>query len=171
MGKRFSITENEIKSIRSLYNLSEQEYEEVEVGEDGQEKKMFCNAENTKSLDDLYGNDDIHDEMKNVILVKMNGVKGLADKIEALKTLRLIPGIQDGGERLASGIMSTLQDLKPFNYYDEPTKQCSKAMDKVIQLYKEHEHGEELVKDLEKLYGSHQVSQRAKEFSNMESTL
>lgn len=164
MGKRFSITENEIKSIRSLYNLSEQEYEEVEVGEDGHEKKMFCNAENTKSLDDLYGNDDIHDEMKNVILVKMNGVKGLADKIEALKTLRLIPGIQDGGERLASGIMSTLQDLKPFNYYDEPTKQCSKAMDKVIQLYKEHEHGEELVKDLEKLYGSHHVSQRAKEF-------
>lgn len=164
MGKRFSITENEIKSIRSLYNLSEQEYEEVEVGDDGQEKKMFCNAENTKSLDDLYGNDDIHDEMKDVILIKMNGVKGLADKIEALKTLRMIPGIQDGGERIANGIMSTLQDLKPFNYYDEPTKQCSKAMDKVIQLYKEHEHGEELVKDLEKLYGSHHVSQRAKEF-------
>jgi hypothetical protein len=60
--------------------------------------------------------------------------------------------------------MTTLQDLKAFNYFDEPTRKCCKAMDKVIELYKEHEHGEELVKDLEKVYGSHNISQRAKEF-------
>lgn len=164
MGKRFFISEEEVKSIKSLYKIVEQEYEEVEVGENGEEKKMFCNAENTKSLDELHGSDDLHDELKEFILVKKNGVKGLADKIEALKTLRMIPGIQDGGERLANGVMTTLQDFKPFNYFDEPTKQCTKAMDKVIDLYKEHEHGEELVKDLEKLYGSHHLSQRAKEF-------
>jgi len=128
MGKKFFLTEDEKMSIRSLYQLNEQEYEEVEVGDDGEEKKMFCNAENTKSLDDIYGDDELHDEMKGIVLVKKNGVKG------------------------------------PFNFYDEPSRKCSKAMDKVIELYKEHEHGEELVKDLEKVYGSHNVSQRAKEF-------
>ena len=164
MGKKLFLSESEIKAIRSLYNLTEQEYEEVEVGDDGEEKKMFCNAENTKSLDDLHGNDDIHDELKTIILVKKNGVKGLADKLEALKTLRMLPGIQDGGERLANGVMSTLQEFKPFNYFEESTQKCSKAMDKIIELYKEHEHGEELVKDIEKTMGSHHLSQRAKEF-------
>ena len=40
-----------------------------------------------------------------------------SDKLEALKSLRMFPGIQDGGERLANGIMTTLQDFKAFNYY------------------------------------------------------
>ncbi len=102
MGKKFFLTEDEKMSIRSLYQLNEQEYEEVEVGDDGEEKKMFCNAENTKSLDDIYGDDELHDEMKGIVLVKKNGVKGLADKLEALKSIRMFPGIQDGGELLAS---------------------------------------------------------------------
>jgi hypothetical protein len=164
MGKKFFLTEDEKMSIRSLYQLNEQEYEEVEVDDDGEEKKMFCNAENTKSLDDIYGDDELHDEMKGIVLVKKNGVKGLADKLEALKSIRMFPGIQDGGELLANSIMGNLKDIRPFNFYDEPSRKCSKAMDKVIELYKEHEHGEELVKDLEKVYGSHNVSQRAKEF-------
>jgi hypothetical protein len=37
-------------------------------------------------------------------------------------------------------------------------------MDKIIELYKENEHGEELVKDIEKVYALSNVSQRAKEF-------
>lgn len=163
MGK-FFLTESEKKSIRNLYKLDEQQYEEVEVGDDGKEKKIFCNAENTKKLNDIFGDDEIHDELKDVVLVKRNGVKGLADKLEALKSIRMFPAIQDGGEVLANHVMTTLKDIKPFNYFDEPSRECSKAMDKVIQLYKEHEHGEELVKDLEKVYGSHHLSQRAKEF-------
>lgn len=164
MGKRFFLTEDERKSIRVLYNIAEQEYEEVEVGDNGEEKKVFCNAENTKRLNDIFGDDEMHDDLKTIVLVKKNGVKGLADKLEALKSLRMFPGIQDGGELLANHVMSTLKEIRPFNYYDEPSRQCNKAMDKVIELYKEHEHGEELVKDLEKVYGSHHLSQRAKEF-------
>ena len=163
MAKKFFLTETDRNEIRKMY-LGEQEYEEVDTDEQGGEKKMFCNSQNTKSLDDLHGDDELHDEMKDIVLVKRNGVKGLSDKLEALKSLRMFPGIQDGGERLANGIMTTLQDFKAFNYFDEPTRKCNKAMDKVIELYKEHEHGEELVKDLEKVYGSHNISQRAKEF-------
>jgi hypothetical protein len=37
-------------------------------------------------------------------------------------------------------------------------------MDKIIELYKENEHGEELVKDIEKVYGMSHHSPRAKEF-------
>ena len=37
-------------------------------------------------------------------------------------------------------------------------------MDKIIELYKENEHGEELVKDIEKVQGMQHVSARAKEF-------
>ena len=97
MGKKFFLTEAEKDSIRNLYNLNEQEYEEVEVGDDGEEKKVFCNAENTKKLDDIFGDDEIHDDLKTIVLVKKNGVKGLADKLEALKSIRMFPGIQDGG--------------------------------------------------------------------------
>ena len=164
MGKKFFLTEDEKMSIRSLYKLNEQEYEEVEVGDDGEEKKMFCNAENTKSLDDIYGDDELHDEMKGIVLVKKNGVKGLADKLEALKSIRMFPGIQDGGELLANSIMTNLKDIRPFNFYDEPSRQCSKAMDKVIELYKENEHGEELVKDIEKVLKHNDPSPRAKEY-------
>jgi hypothetical protein len=37
-------------------------------------------------------------------------------------------------------------------------------MDKIIELYKENEHGEELVKDIESVYRMQHVSPRAKEF-------
>ena len=37
-------------------------------------------------------------------------------------------------------------------------------MDKIIELYKENEHGEELVKDIEKVYGLSYLDPRAKEF-------
>ena len=37
-------------------------------------------------------------------------------------------------------------------------------MDKVIELYKENEHGEELVKDIEKVLAHKDPSSRAKEY-------
>jgi hypothetical protein len=81
-----------------------------------------------------------------------------------LKTLRLHPKVSDGGEHLAFNIMNHLKEFKPYNYFDETKKECNKAMDKIIELYKENEHGEELVKDIEKVYGMSHVSARAKEF-------
>lgn len=154
MGKRFIISEDEKKKIRGLYLM-----EEPETKEDSK----FCHGGNVKQLDEIVGDDELEDYIEGVQLRK-KGVNGLADKIELLKTLRLHPNISDGGEHLSFSIMNDLKGYKPYNYFDETNKECNKVMDKVIELYKENEHGEELVKDLEKLYASQSLSQRAKEF-------
>jgi hypothetical protein len=60
--------------------------------------------------------------------------------------------------------MNHLKSYKPYNYFDETKKECNKAMDKIIELYKEDLHGEELVRDIEKVYALSNVSARAKEF-------
>jgi hypothetical protein len=84
--------------------------------------------------------------------------------IELLKTMRLHPKISDGGVHLASSIMDFVKAMKPYHFFDETKKECCTAMDKIIELYKENEHGEELVKDIEKVYASKNISPRAKEF-------
>ena len=86
------------------------------------------------------------------------------DKIELLKTLRLHPKVSDGGEHLANQIMNHLKAFKPYNYFDETRNECNSAMDKIIELYKENHYGEELVKDIEKVYAMQHISPRAKEF-------
>lgn len=154
MGKRFIISEDEKKKIRGLYLMEEP---------DTKEDSKFCHGGNVKQLDEIVGDDELEDYIEGVQLRK-KGVNGLADKIELLKTLRLHPNISDGGEHLSFSIMNDLKSYKPYNFFDETRKECARAMDKVIELYKESEHGEELVKDLEKLYASHHTSQRAKEF-------
>ena len=78
--------------------------------------------------------------------------------------MRLHPKISDGGEHLAYSVMNQLKAYKPYNYFDETKKECNKVMDKIIELYKENEHGEELVRDIEKAYAMSNVSARAKEF-------
>ena len=50
--------------------------------------------------------------------------------------------------------MHHLNKFRKKNYFDETNSGCLKAMDKVIELYKENEHGEELVKDIEKVFKS-----------------
>jgi hypothetical protein len=60
--------------------------------------------------------------------------------------------------------MNHIKDFKPYNYFDETKQECCKVMDKIIELYQENEHGEELVKDIEKVYAMSTVSARAKEF-------
>ena len=52
----------------------------------------------------------------------------------------------------------------PYNYFDETKKECNRVMDKIIELYKENDNGEELVKDIEKVYAMNHLSPRAKEF-------
>ena len=154
MGKRFQLTETEIESIKKLYLIEQSEEKEG---------KKFCHGGNVKTLEEIVGDDDAEDYIDGVQLRK-NGVNGMVDRLELLKTLRLHPKISDGGEHLAYDIMNHLKTFKPYNYFDETKKECNKAMDKIIELYKENEHGEELVKDIEKVYGMQHVSARAKEF-------
>lgn len=155
MGKRFELTESEIKEIKKMYLLGEQS--------EKKEERKFCNSGNVKSLDEIVGDDDMEDYIEGVTLRK-SGVNGLADKLELLKTLRLHPKISDGGVHLASEIMNHLKSFKPYNYFDETKNECNRAMDKIIELYKENEHGEELVKDIEKVYAMNHLKPRAKEF-------
>ena len=153
MGKRFQVTESDKETIKKLY-LTEQSDEK---------DKTFCHGGNIKSLEEIVGSDDIEDYIDGV-QIRQNGVNGLVDKMELLKTLRLHPRVSDGGEHLANDIMNHIKTFKPYNYFDENKKECGSAMDKIIELYKENEHGEELVKDIEKVYGMQHVSPRAKEF-------
>lgn len=154
MGKKFQLTESEIESIKKLYLIEQSEEKE---------DKKFCHGGNVKTLDEIVGDDDAEDYIDGVQLRK-NGVNGMVDRLELLKTLRLHPKISDGGEHLAYDIMNHLKTFKPYKFFDETKKECNNAMDKIIELYKENEHGEELVKDIEKVYGMQHVSPRAKEF-------
>ena len=154
MSKRFVLTEDEKESIKKLYMIEQSEEKE---------DRKFCHGGNVKTLEDIVGSDELEDYIEGVQLRK-NGVGSLTDRLELLKTLRIHPNVSDGGEHIAFNIMNHLKEFKPYNYFDETKKECNKAMDKIIELYKENEHGEELVKDIEKVYALSNVSQRAKEF-------
>lgn len=166
MAQKFTITESEMSEIRRLYNISEQmEVQGPSEGENepSEEKRLFCNSQNTKSIHDLAGGGDFEDYIEGIKLRK-GGVNGLVDMLEVLKTMRLFPQITDGGLDLASRIHGSLQEFKPYNYFEEQSKQCNRAMDKIIELYRENEHGDELVKDIEKVYALSYLDPRAKEF-------
>jgi hypothetical protein len=154
MSKRFVLSEEEKESIKKLYLIEQSE-------ENGDRK--FCHGGNVKTLEDIVGTDELEDYIEGV-QIRKNGIGGLADKLELMKTLRLHPKISDGGEHLAFNVMNHIKDFKPYNYFDETKGECCKVMDKIIELYQENEHGEELVKDIEKVYGMASVSPRAKEF-------
>jgi hypothetical protein len=128
-----------------------------------EDDRKFCHGGNVKSLEEIVGHDEPQDYIQGV-KIRPTGVNGLVDKLELLKTLRLHPKVSDGGEHLASEVMNHLKSFKPYNYFDETKKECGGAMDKIIELYKENEHGEELVKDIESVYRMQHVSPRAKEF-------
>ena len=154
MKKGFKITESEKNEIKKLYINEESEVKD---------ERKFCHSGNVKTLDEIVGDDEYDDYIEGV-KIRKNGINGLIDRLELLKTLRLHPKISDGGEHLAYEVMNNLKAYKPYNYFEESKKECNRAMDKILELYKENEHGEELVKDIEKIYGSHHVSPRAKEF-------
>jgi hypothetical protein len=155
MGKRFQLTESDKEQIKKLYLIEQSETKEGD--------RKFCHGGNVKSLEEIVGDGDAEDYIDGV-QIRPNGVNGLVDKLELLKTLRLHPKVSDGGEHLASEIMNHLKGMKPYNYFDETKNECGSAMDKIIELYKENEHGEELVKDIEKVYSMQHISPRAKEF-------
>lgn len=155
MNRRFIITEDEKKSIRGQYFFEQQTTKS--------EEKRFCHKGNTKKLEEIVGDGDAEDYIEGVQL-RGNGVNGLTDVLELLKTARLHPKITDGGEDLAFKLVNNLKTYKPYNYFDETKKECNRALDKIIELYKENKHGEELVKDIEKVFEMDHVSARAKEY-------
>ena len=122
MNKRFQITESEIESIKKLYLVEQSEKKD---------DRKFCHGGNVRSLEEIVGDDESEDYIDGVQLRK-NGVNGLVDRLELLKTLRLHPKISDGGEHLAYDVMNHLKTFKPYNYFDETKKECNKAMDKII---------------------------------------
>ena len=156
MNRRFILTEEERNSIRKQYFFEQSE-------SSTKEERLFCHKGNTKSLDDIVGGNDAEDYIEGVQLRK-SGINALTDVLELLKTARLHPKITDGGEDLAFKLVNNLKSYKPYNYFDETKKECNKSMDKIIELYKENKHGEELVKDIEKVFDMEHVSSRAKEY-------
>ncbi len=155
MNRRFIISEEEKKSIRGQYFF--------EQSTTKSESKRFCHKGNTKTLEEIVGDGEAEDYIEGVQLRK-SGVNALTDILELLKTARLHPKISDGGMDLASKLVNNLKTYKPYNYFDETKKECNRAMDKIIELYKENKHGEELVKDIEKVFEMDHVSDRAKEY-------
>ena len=153
MNKRFIVTEEERKNIMKQYFFEAQSSEE----------KRFCHKGNTKTLEEIVGGDDAEDYIEGVRL-RNSGINALTDILELMKTARLHPKISDGGEDLAFKLVNNLKTYKPYNYFDENKKECCRAMDKIIELYKENKHGEELVKDIEKVFQMDHISARAKEF-------
>jgi hypothetical protein len=153
MSYKFNLSEGEREEIRNLY-LREQN-----------EEKRYCHAKNVKSIDEIIGDREGAEDYIKGVKIRKSGVNGLTDMVEALKTIRLYPSISDGGEHLAYQVAGILKGFKPYNYHDETQNLCQGAIDKIIQLYKENEHGEELVKDLEKVYASQSLSPKAKEYT------
>lgn len=153
MSRKFNITKDEIERIKNLY-LNEETKEE---------KKLFCHSKNVKSLEEIVGEDEQDDYIQG-IKIRKSGINALTDMVETLKTMRTRPNLNDRGEDLCFKVSKMINQYKPYNYFDETSNQCISAMDKIIELYKENKHGEELVKDLEKVYNDESVSPRGREY-------
>jgi len=153
MSIKFSISEDDKIRIKNLY-LNEKSKEE---------NIKFCHKNNVKSLEEIVGEDDQEDYIEG-IKIRKSGINSLTDMIETLKTMRTRPNLNDRGEDLCFKVSKTINQYKPYNYFDETSNQCVSAMDKIIELYKENKHGEELVKDLEKVYNDESVSPRGREY-------
>lgn len=152
---KISINESKLRqSIRK--HLIEQDSEK--------DQKPRCVAGNVIPLDMMIGPSDKFSDYTSSVLKRDGGINGMVDALDVLRTLRLHNGIEDNGEHLSYNLMNHINTFRNKNYYDETNSECHKAMDKVIELYKENEHGEELVKDIEKVLGHSDPSPRAKEY-------
>lgn len=154
--KKIRIKESDIRKVIRRYILEN----EGEI----EEKKPRCLTDNTVPLDEIVGVSDDYTDYTSNVKKRVNGIKGMVDTLDMLRTLRLHPNIGDGGEHLSYELMNHLNKFRNKHYFDETNSDCHKAMDKVIELYKENEHGEELVKDIEKVLSHTDPTPRAKEY-------
>ena len=158
--KKVVITE---KALRESIRKHLLEQESISSSGSDKEQKPRCVAGNVIPLDDMVGPSKNFSSYGN-ILKRDGGINGMVDTLDVLRTLRLHNGISDNGEHLSYNLMNHINKFRNKNYYDETNGECLKAMDKVIELYKENEHGEELVKDIEKVLAHQDPSPRAKEY-------
>lgn len=161
--KKHMIDENRIKTKIRKYLVEQM------VSVPGQEKKASetkqrCVSGNVISLDDILGPSKDFTSYISGLNKRDSGINGMIDALDMLRTLRLHPNIKDGGEHLSYSLLNHLNKFRNKNYFDETDGGCLKAMDKVIELYKENEHGEELVRDIEKVLKHQDPTPRAKEY-------
>jgi hypothetical protein len=165
--KTIKLTESDLEGIiKSI--LSEQPTDETKGKK--KDKKPRCVPENVISLDEIAGRADEFSRYTPGITKRLSGVNSMVDTLGILNNLRLFKDIKDGGSHLAYEMMNGLNRFRNKNYYDETSGECNKAMDKIIELYKESEHGTELVKDIERVLNlqtkedEYTPSTRAKEY-------
>jgi hypothetical protein len=165
--KTVKLTESQLEKIVKNM-LSEQP--EIESKGKKKDKKARCIPENVISLDEIAGRADEYGRYTPGITKRSSGVNSMVDTLGILNNLRLFKDIKDGGSHLAYEMMNHLNKFRNKNYYDETSGECHKAMDKIIELYKESEHGTELVKDIERVLNlqtkedEYTPSTRAKEY-------
>ena len=149
MMKRYMNDFDLKKSLRR--NLLEQ----VEMKEVGRQKeeapKPRCVSGNIIPLDEIVGKADEYEDYASGVSKRKLGVNSMVDTLGILNNIRLFKDVKDGGAHLAYNLMHHLNKFRNKNYYDETSGECHKAMDKILELYKEAEHGTELVKDIERV--------------------
>lgn len=145
MKKKVLISEKKLIELISRM-VSEETNKEV-----GEEKKQRCLTTNSLPLDEIVGGVEGYSHYSPGVTKRQKGVSSLIDNLGILNNLRLFKDIKDGGAHLAYDTMNTLNGFRNKNYYDETSGECHRAMDKVIELYKENEHGTELVRDIERV--------------------
>lgn len=165
--KRIRLTENELtRLIKDL--ISEDMGQSKEIKE--KDKNPRCLPENVIPLEEIVGNSDMYGKYGPGITKRTDGVNSMVDSLGILNNIRLFKDVKDGGSHLAYELMNNLNRFRNKNYYDETSGGCNKAMDKIIELYKENEHGTELVKDIERVLNlqtredEYTPSPRAKEY-------
>jgi len=136
---------------RDLRNIVKRVISESEDTEETSESKQRCLTTNTMSLEEINGDSDSFRPYSDSINKRNGGVTGIIDTLDLLKTIRLNKNITDGGEHLSYDLLNHLNKFRNRNYYDETSSVCQSATEKIIELYKENEHGNELVKDIEKV--------------------
>jgi len=127
------------------------------------EEKLNFVPENTVPLDEIVGPSDNFNNYTTSLLKRDGGINGMVDTLDMLRTLRL-HDVNDGGQHLSYNLMNHLNKFRNKHYFDETAGKCNKARDKVVELYKENEHGEDLVKDIEKVLNHSDTAPRAKEY-------
>lgn len=156
--KKYIIDENKLRKAIRQHILESDSTQEPTEG------KQRCLTTNTVSLDEIVGLNDGFKNYTSKLYKRSGGIRGMVDALDILRTIRLHPDVTDSGEHLAYDLMNHLNTFRGKHYMDETNGDCHKAMDKIIELYKENEHGEELVKDIEKVLAHQDPSSRAKEY-------
>ena len=170
--KKIRLTESDL--IRVIKRVLKEEQMPVAGGAKENKKKEppkpRCVQENMIPLDEIVGQADEYVKYSPGIKKRRMGVNSMVDTLGILNNIRWANDIKDGGTHLAYEMMNHLNRFRNKNYHDETTGECHKAMDKIAELYKENEHGTELVKDIERVLNlqtkddEYTPSPRAKEY-------